>query len=90
MRKKKAVCQMRSFDVTVYSNAIECVEVMELSRVDYAAEGTGCEPLRYRVSVSQKRGKVRRGRDRGANYVHYHAKNIQPAYKFKKPREVSS
>lgn len=73
---------MRQFNVTVYSNSIECFEEDKISRVDYTASREGRETLLYRVIVSTKRGKVNTGRDRGASYCHYHAKNIDPDYGF--------
>lgn len=73
---------MRHFNVTVFSDAVECFEVEKISRVDYTASKQGGETLLYKVSVSAKRGKVNSGRDRAATYCHYHAKNIAPDYGF--------
>jgi len=73
---------MRSFKVVVYANAVECFEEKEISRVDYTAQLASHELLQYHVIVSQLNGKVKFGRDRGANYCHYHAKNIDPDYGF--------
>jgi hypothetical protein len=73
---------MRSFRVIVYANLVECFEEKEISRVDYTARISGGERLQYKVIVSQKGGKVMFGRDRGAHYCHYHAKNIDLDYSF--------
>lgn len=73
---------MRHFSVTVFSDAVECFEEDKISRVDYTASMTGGETLLYKVIISTKRGKVNSGRDRGAAYCHYHAKNIAPDYGF--------
>ncbi len=73
---------MRSFKVVVFSNCIECFEQETLSRVDYTASVEGGEKLVYKVIVSQLRGKVKFGIDRGSSYCHYHAKNVNPDYRF--------
>lgn len=73
---------MRLFNVVVFSNVIECFEVERVSRVDYTACKSGGETLAYKVTVSQKHGKVQGGRDRAALYCRYHAKNVAPEYRF--------
>lgn len=80
---------MRSFAVTVLASRIECFEIASLRRVDYTAQRCGGETLVYKVSVSHKGGRVSNGRDRGAMFVHYHARNLSGDYKFVVEKEKS-